>query len=142
MLPLEHPDRIQIAFDDHRLVNNAGLLLPATLAGRLTRSARRLTLHLPKRWPWPGCEPFHSQPDCARPLLTRHPANRTPRQLAPAQSASASCRVLSRHLAYHSRCRPPANLPSTRIRARIIAPVTPSPPSAVLAPSIGEFGLN
>ena len=23
MLPLEHPDRIQIAFDDHRLVNNA-----------------------------------------------------------------------------------------------------------------------
>ena len=31
MLPLEHPDRIQIAFDDHRLVNNAGLLLPATL---------------------------------------------------------------------------------------------------------------
>ena len=32
MLPLEHPDRIQIAFDDHRLVNNAGLLLPATPA--------------------------------------------------------------------------------------------------------------
>ena len=32
MLPLEHPDRIQIAFDDHRLVHNAGLLLPATLA--------------------------------------------------------------------------------------------------------------
>ena len=32
MLLLEHPDRIQIAFDDHRLVNNAGLLLPATLA--------------------------------------------------------------------------------------------------------------
>ena len=32
MLPLEHPDRIQIAFDDTRLVNNAGLLFPATLA--------------------------------------------------------------------------------------------------------------
>ena len=32
MLPFESPDRIQIAFDDHRLVNNAGLLLPATLA--------------------------------------------------------------------------------------------------------------
>ena len=29
MLPLEHPDRIQIAFDDHRLVDNAGLLLPS-----------------------------------------------------------------------------------------------------------------
>ena len=32
MLPLEQPDRIQIAFDDHRLVANAGLLLPVTLA--------------------------------------------------------------------------------------------------------------
>ena len=32
MLPDDHPDRIQIAFDDHRLVVNAGLLLPATLA--------------------------------------------------------------------------------------------------------------
>ena len=35
MLPLEHPDRIHVAFDDHRLVANAGLLLPATLALRL-----------------------------------------------------------------------------------------------------------
>ena len=32
MVPLERPERIQIAFDDHRLVANAGLLLPATLA--------------------------------------------------------------------------------------------------------------
>ena len=32
MLPRRHPDRIQIAFDDHRLVTNAGLILPATLA--------------------------------------------------------------------------------------------------------------
>ena len=32
MLPRHHPDGIQIAFDDHRLVANAGLLLPATLA--------------------------------------------------------------------------------------------------------------
>ncbi len=32
MLPRNNLDRIQIAFDDHRLVNNAGLLLPATLA--------------------------------------------------------------------------------------------------------------
>ena len=29
-----HPDRIRIAFDDHRLVANAGLILPATLALR------------------------------------------------------------------------------------------------------------
>ena len=35
MLPRNHPDRIQIAFDDHRLVANAGLILPATLAPRL-----------------------------------------------------------------------------------------------------------
>ena len=35
MLPPSHPDRIQIAFDDHRLVNNAGLLLPVTLAQHL-----------------------------------------------------------------------------------------------------------
>ena len=35
MLPFEQPDRIQIAFDDHRLVANAGLLLPVTLAQRL-----------------------------------------------------------------------------------------------------------
>ena len=32
MLPRNHPDRIRIAFDDHRLVANAGLILPATLA--------------------------------------------------------------------------------------------------------------
>ena len=32
MLPHSHPDGIHIAFDNHRLVNNAGLLLPATLA--------------------------------------------------------------------------------------------------------------
>ena len=30
-----HPDRIQITFDDRRLVANAGLLLPATLARHL-----------------------------------------------------------------------------------------------------------
>ena len=35
MLPPEHPDRIHVAFDDHRLVANAGLMLPATLALRL-----------------------------------------------------------------------------------------------------------
>ena len=32
MLPRNQPDRIRIVFDDHRLVNNAGLILPATLA--------------------------------------------------------------------------------------------------------------
>ena len=35
MLPRHHPDRIQITFDDHRLVANAGLILPSTLARHL-----------------------------------------------------------------------------------------------------------
>ena len=35
MLARNHPDRIRIAFDDHRLVANAGLLLPVTLAQHL-----------------------------------------------------------------------------------------------------------
>ena len=35
MLSRNHPDRIRIAFDDTRLVANAGLILPATLALRL-----------------------------------------------------------------------------------------------------------
>ena len=35
MLSLDHPDGIHIAFDDHRLVANAGLILPATLAQHL-----------------------------------------------------------------------------------------------------------
>ena len=32
MPPRHQPDRIRIAFDDHRLVANAGLILPSTLA--------------------------------------------------------------------------------------------------------------
>ena len=35
MLPRQQPDRIQVAFDDHRLVANAGLILPITLAHHL-----------------------------------------------------------------------------------------------------------
>ena len=35
MPPLEQPDRNQVAFDDHRLVDNAGLILPVTMAHRL-----------------------------------------------------------------------------------------------------------
>ena len=35
MLPRNDPDRIQITFDDHRLVANAGLILPTTLARHL-----------------------------------------------------------------------------------------------------------
>ena len=35
MLPAECPDRIHAVFDDHRLVANAGLILPITLAHHL-----------------------------------------------------------------------------------------------------------
>ena len=35
MLPLEHPDRIHVALDDHRLVADVGLLPPGSLALRL-----------------------------------------------------------------------------------------------------------
>ena len=35
MLPPERPDRIHVAFDDHRLVANSGLILPVTLAHHL-----------------------------------------------------------------------------------------------------------
>ena len=47
------------------------------LAGRLTRSARRLTLHLPRRWPWedpvqsrPGPAASHSTPSLTAPSAT------------------------------------------------------------------------
>ncbi len=35
MLPREQTDRVHVSFDDHRLVANAGLLLPVTLAHHL-----------------------------------------------------------------------------------------------------------
>ena len=34
MLPSNDPDRAPVAFDDHRLVSSAGLILPVTLAYR------------------------------------------------------------------------------------------------------------
>ena len=45
MLPRSQPDRIRIAFDDHRLVANAGLILPATLA-RCLGLSRLVDRHL------------------------------------------------------------------------------------------------
>ena len=54
MLPRNHPDRIQITFDDTRLVANAGLLLAATLALHLGLPQlvdRRLDLAAPQAEP-------------------------------------------------------------------------------------------
>ena len=67
------------------------------LVGRITRSARRLTLHLPQRWPWEA--QFDRALPIARPAtpcLTaaaatgRHPANRT----SPRTRASPVCECL------------------------------------------------
>ena len=67
-----------------------------SLAGRLTRKARRLTLHLPQQWPWevssivpwPGCEPCHSRPD-SRPAT--NPPSGYPH--VPANSLQSGLRV-------------------------------------------------
>ena len=68
------------------------------LAGRITRSARRLTLHLPQRWPWQ--KPSSSRalarlralplPDLTAAATGRHPANRT----SPRTRASPVCECL------------------------------------------------
>ena len=54
MLPRNHPDRIQITFDDRRLVANAGLLLPATLARHLGLPELRPAAPRPGRCPGAG----------------------------------------------------------------------------------------
>ena len=51
MLPRNHPDRIQIAFDDHRLVNNAGLLLPVSRAARSWASGAEQKCTTRGHWP-------------------------------------------------------------------------------------------
>ena len=79
-----------------------------SLTGRLTRSARRLTLHLPRAGPglsrplspWPDYEPSHSLPDGA----IRHRPNAS--KLASARPASASCCVRSLYHAIPSLHRP------------------------------------
>ena len=52
-----HPDRIQITFDDHRLVANAGLALLVTLARHLRMPQlvqQRLDLGMPQNGPTPA----------------------------------------------------------------------------------------
>ena len=65
-----------------------------SLAGRLTRSARRLTLHLPQRWPWEN--QFRRPGSIARPaapFLTARPEPlpEPPGRFAPGRSLSVSC---------------------------------------------------
>ena len=48
-----HPDRIRIAFDDHRLVANAGAALPVTLASTgVCVNSSTATLTSEMRWGW------------------------------------------------------------------------------------------
>ena len=87
------------------------------------------------------CEACHFRPDGARLPLTRPPTERL-RQLAPSRSASASRRVLSRHLAHHSHCRQPSAPPTPADRRqppvypnsspdhRACTSLTPLPPSS------------
>ena len=55
MLPDDHPDRIHVAFDDHRLVANAGLILPTTLVLHLGLP-QLVDRHL--AWAVPQAEPI------------------------------------------------------------------------------------
>ena len=87
-----------------------------SLAGRITRSARRLTLHLPQSWPWetqfsraPGPTASHSTPgpDGAVGDRATHRTTEGPRKLAPPWSARVPCCVFSHHPAHRSPRRRP-----------------------------------
>ena len=102
-----------------RLGLGAGIVTTRTLrrryfalAGRLTHSARRWTLHLPKRWPWagaagsraraatgdtaPGLTPAHSADPCPRlaPACPRTP--RAPQLPRPSAPPSRACSLRHR----------------------------------------------
>ena len=103
--PLDGADRSGRADRDHQ-DPSATVLLPGRTAHPLgtpphPASATALALGQPSSVaPWHGCERFHSQPDGARPQLTRHPPNRTSpansRQSGPRAPLAASS---PRHLA-------------------------------------------
>ena len=98
--------------------------------------------------PWPGCEPFHSRPDGARPPVAQRP--RQPN--VPANSRQSGPRAplavsSPRHLAHHNHCRPPSAPPQTPADCRqpLIYPNSSpyhrvcnflTPPSSVLTQSI------
>ena len=110
------------------------------LAGRLTRSARRFTLHLPQRWPWETQFSRALARLRAIPLPARRPAADPTSPPTRASSVrdrlfpcpippSPSAQPLQAPIgALKSACRPPPTSHPTRIRAQTIASVTPSPP--------------
>ena len=132
-----------------------------SLAGRLTRSARRLTLHLPQRWPWETqfsralarLRAIPPPADGARPQLTRHPPNRTsPQTRASPLREHLSPRPLPAISPYPTS--PDGHKVSPRRlktdtgsiypnRARTIASLCPSSPILLLQRhTFGGFGLN
>ena len=68
MLPRHQPDRIRIAFDDHRLVANAGLILPSTALrlGLPQLVDRRAPVAITRCWPSPPAPATCCWPGCAR----------------------------------------------------------------------------
>ena len=85
-----------------------------SLAGRLTRSARRPCIFRiaglglrSSAAPWPGCEPFHSRPDGTVGDRPTHRTTEDPRRLVPARSERVPCCVFSRHPAHRSSRRRP-----------------------------------
>ena len=95
----------------------------------------------------------HSTPNLTAPVRQ---CPQRPLQLAPVRSASASCRVLSRHLAHHTHCRPPSaspKAPADRRQPPIYPNSSPDHPRLLLplplpvssprpSLSIGGFGLT
>ena len=79
-----------------------------SLAGRLTRSARRLTLHLPQRWPWetqfsralarldstPRRRPSATDPPSAQPNVPANSRQSAPRAPLAASSPRQLCNVI------------------------------------------------
>ena len=120
-----------------------------SLAGRLTRSARRFTLHLPQRWPWETqfsralarlrAIPLPARRPAADPTSPPTRASPGPRSPLPVSypAISLSTATAGRHRRPQKRlqtARQPPILPefepgSSRLQL-------PHPPSAVLTPSI------
>ena len=128
-----------------------------SLAGRLTRSARRLTLHLPRRWPWETqfSRALARLRAIATPSLTTGGGNRPPsgQPNVPANSRQSGLRVplaassphyLARtNIRRESQCLPTATEdrhrpPSTPNRARTIALPCPYRPfrCCIVIPSV------
>ena len=108
MLPRNHLDCIQIAFDDHRLVANVGPLLPATLGPAPRPFPTGTAAPGPERCPWPG--QHRQQTDDAGGLRPgRRRLHRRRRWPPPWPAATASTTPT---------CCAPAGRPRSRLRAQ------------------------